>query len=270
MTSSAPTAGKSPGFANQPDYEITFEPSPKRVRVAVGNAVIADTVRARLLRETGHMPVYYFPREDVRMDLLSRTDHATHCPFKGDASYWSAAADGQVRKDVVWSYERPYDEMAQIAGCLAFDWDAVDHRWEEDEEVFGHPRDPYHRVDVRPSSRRVEVVLGGETVADSRRALFLFETGLPTRYYLPPEDVRTDLLSPTDTASVCPYKGTARYWTVEVNGKRFEDIVWAYPEPLPEQPRIKDRLCFFNERVDALHIEGEPGRRNEAGKERAP
>jgi uncharacterized protein (DUF427 family) len=269
MTSSTPTAGKSPGFAGEPGYEITVEPSPKRVRVAVGDTVIADTVRARLLREMGHMPVYYFPREDVRMDLLSRTDHSTHCPFKG-ASYWSAAADGRVRKNAVWSYERPYDEMAQIAGYLAFDWDAVDHRWEEDEEVFGHPRDPYHRIDVRPSSRRVEVVLNGKTVADSRRALFLFETGLPTRYYLPREDVRTELLSPTDTTSVCPYKGTARYWTADVEGKRFKDIAWAYPEPLPEQPRIKDRLCFFNEKVDALRVEGEPVARSEAAKERAP
>jgi uncharacterized protein (DUF427 family) len=270
MTSSAFATGKSPGFAAHPDHEITFEPSPKRVRVGVGETVIADTIQARLLRETGHMPVYYIPRQDVRMGLLSRTDHTTHCPFKGEASYWSVAADGRVRKNLVWSYERPYDEMPQIAGYLAFDWDAVDHRWEEDEEVFGHPRDPYHRIDVRPSSRRVEVVLGGETVADSRRALFLFETGLPTRYYLPHEDVRTDLLSPTDTTSVCPYKGTARYWTAEVNGGRFEDIVWAYPEPLPEQPRIKDRLCFFNEKVDALRIEGEPALRNEAAKERAP
>jgi uncharacterized protein (DUF427 family) len=258
MTSSVPTVGKSPGFASQPDYEITFEPSPKRVRVAVGDAVIADTVRARLLRESGHMPVYYFSREDVRMDLLSRTDHSTHCPFKGEASYWSIRVAGQTRENVVWSYERPYDEMAPIADYLAFDWDAMDHRWEEDEEVFGHPRDPYHRVDVRPSSRRVEVVLNGKTVADSRRALFLFETGLLTRYYLPRDDVRTELLLPSDTTSICPYKGTARYWTAEIGGKRFRDIAWEYPEPLPEQPRIKDRLCFFNETVDALRVEGEP------------
>jgi uncharacterized protein (DUF427 family) len=258
MTSSAATVGKSPGFADRPDFEITFEPSPTRVRVAVGDAVIADTVRVRLLRESGHMPVYYFPREDVRLDLLSRTDHSTHCPFKGDASYWSVTVAGQKRENAVWSYERPYDEMAQIVGYLAFYWNAMDRWWEEDEEVFGHPRDPYHRVDVRPSSRRVEVVLNGKTVADSRRALFLFETGLPTRYYLPRKDVRTDLLSPTETTSVCPYKGTARYWTAEVEGKRFEDIVWAYPEPLPEQPRIKDLLCFFDEKVDALRVEGQP------------
>jgi uncharacterized protein (DUF427 family) len=252
------TSSKSPGFAEHPDYEITFEPSPKRVRVAIDNTVIADTVHARLLRESGHMPVYYFPREDVRMDLLSRTDHATHCPFKGDAFYWNVMADGHTRDNAVWSYERPYDEMAPIAGYLAFYWDAMDHRWEEDEEVFGHPRDPYHRIDVRPSSRRVEVVLNGKTIADSRSTLFLFETGLPTRYYLPREDVRTDLLSPTATTSICPYKGTARYWTADVEGKRFKDIVWAYPEPLPEQPRIKGRLCFFNEQVDALRVEGQP------------
>jgi uncharacterized protein (DUF427 family) len=123
MNSSAPTAGKSPGFAGQPDDAITFEPSPKRVRVAVGDTVIADTIRARLLRESGHMPVYYFPRDGVRMDLLSRTGHSTHCPFKGEASYWTVRADGQTRENAVWSYERPYDEMAQIVGYLAFDWE---------------------------------------------------------------------------------------------------------------------------------------------------
>src|ERR687891_1731390 len=104
MPPAPPPGERPPASARQPDYEITFEPSPKRVRVAVGDTVIADTTRARLLRESGHMPVYYFPREDVRMDLLSRTDRSTHCPFKGDASYWSVEVAGQTRANAVWSY----------------------------------------------------------------------------------------------------------------------------------------------------------------------
>lgn len=249
------TAGASPGFAEHPDYDITFEPSPKRVRAFVGDQVIIDSTRARLLRESGHMPVYYFPREDVRMDLAERTDHVSHCPFKGEASYWSIEAGGRTLENAMWSYEQPYREMTRIRDFVAVFWDRMDRRLEEDEEVFGHPRDPYHRIDVRPSSRRVRVVLGGETVADSSRALFVFETGLVTRYYLPPEDVRTDLLTPTATTSICPYKGTARYWTAEVGSGRFEDVVWSYPEPLPEQPRLKGRLCFFSEKADALLVE---------------
>jgi len=250
----AQTAGASPGFAKRPDYRITFEPSPVRVRAFVGGTAIADSTRAHLLRETGHMPVYYFPQDDVRMDLMAGTDHHTYCPFKGDARYWTIRADGRTLDNAVWGYERPFDEMAAIRDYVAFYWDRLDRRLEEDEEVFGHPRDPYHRVDVHQSTRRVQVVLNGETVADSTRALFVFETGLATRYYLPPEDVRTDLLTPTATRTRCPYKGEAHYGTATVGGKAFEDIVWTYPDPLPEQPRLKDRLCFYQEKVDALQV----------------
>jgi uncharacterized protein (DUF427 family) len=258
MAQSAAIASKAPGFTQHPDYRITFEPSPKRVRAAVGGETVADTTRAQLMLETKHMPVYYFPREDVRTDLLVRTDHSTHCPFKGEASYWSLRTSEGLRENAVWSYETPYDEMAAIRDYLAFYRDKADHWYEEDEEVFGHPRDPYHRIDVRPSSRHVRVVLGGETVADSRRGLFLFETGLPTRYYLPREDVRTELLESSETTSICPYKGTARYWSARIGGRLFDDLVWSYPEPLPENPRLKDRLCFFDERVDEVLIDGKP------------
>lgn len=252
------TAGPSPGFAKRPDYEITFEPSPKRVRLYVEDATLVDSRRARLLRETGHMPVYYFPREDVRMDLLEHTDFSTRCPFKGEASYWSINTGSRTLENAVWSYEQPYDEMAEIRGFLAFYWNRMDRRFEEDEEVFGHPRDPYHRIDVRASSRRVRIGLNGETIADSTHALFVFETGLVTRYYLPPEDVRNELLRSSDTTSICPYKGLARYWSAQVGGKTYKDIVWSYLEPLPEQPRLKNRLCFYNEKVELLDVEGEP------------
>jgi uncharacterized protein (DUF427 family) len=248
---------RSPGFAKNPSYRIRFEPTDRRVRVTVNGETIADTTRARLLLETKHLPVYYFPREDVRADLLVRTEHRTHCPYKGDASYWTLSSGSDRRENAVWSYERPYEEVAEIRDYLAFYWDRVDHWYEEDEEIVGHPRDPYHRIDVRPSSRHVRVVLGGETVADTRRALFLFETGLPTRHYIPREDVRTDLLERSATTSVCAYKGHAIYWSARVGGKLREDVVWSYPYPLPEMPRIKDLLCFFGERVDEVFVEGE-------------
>jgi len=221
----------------------------------VGDALVVDSRHAHLLRETGHMPVYYFPREDVRMDLLERTDHSTHCPFKGNASYWTIMIDGRTLKNAVWSYECPYDEVVEIRGFLAFYWDRMDRRLEEDEEVFGHPRDPYHRIDVRASSRRVQIQINDEVIADSTHALFVFETGLITRYYLPPEDVRTNLLISSETTSICPYKGLARYWSVQVRGKTYKDVACSYPDPLPEQPRLKNRLCFFNEKVDSSKVE---------------
>jgi uncharacterized protein (DUF427 family) len=218
---------------------------------------IADSLCAGLMLEAGHMPVYYFPREDVRMELLEPSDHRTRCPYKGEASYWSVMAGRGRAENAAWSYEEPLAGMAQIKGWLAFYWDKVDHWLEEDEEVSGHPRDPYHRVDVRPSSRHVRVVVGGEAVAETRRGLFLFETGLPTRYYIPPQDVRMELLEPSPTHTVCPYKGTASYWSLRVGDRHVKDAAWSYLDPLPECPRIKSHLCFFPEKVDRIDVEGE-------------
>jgi uncharacterized protein (DUF427 family) len=117
-------------------------------------------------------------------------------------------------------------------------------------EVFVHAKDPTKRVDVLPSERHVRVEIAGEPVAESRRPHALFETTLPTRWYLPADDVRWDLLEPSDTVTQCPYKGTARYWSVRAGGELYRDVVWSYPDPIPECPRIAGLICFFNEKVD--------------------
>ena len=236
---------------------IAFEPSPKRIRVMFNGKTVADTLCAGLMREAGRMPVYYFQRPDVRMDLMERTNHVSRCPYRGEASYWTLRVGGRQSENAVWSYEHPPSDFAAIAGWLAFEWDRADHWFEEDEEVFGHARDPYHRVEVRPSSREVRVLLGGETIAQTRRAMLLFETGLPTRYYIPPGNVRTEFLSRSRTTSICPYKGQASYWSARVGERSVEDAAWSYLEPLPECPRIKGHICFYPERVDRLEVEGE-------------
>jgi uncharacterized protein (DUF427 family) len=118
--------------------------------------------------------------------------------------------------------------------------------------VLVHARDPHKRVDTLRSSRRVQVFAGGQQVADSIRPLLLFETGLPTRYYLPFEDVRTDLLEASDTVTACPYKGLARYWSLRAGDVFVRDAAWSYPAPIPEIPAIRGLLCFFNERVDLV------------------
>ncbi len=226
----AATTGKSPGYAKHPGYMVDLIASPRRVRVMVDGEAIADSTRMMLMRETRHLPVYYFPLDDVRLDLMRRTDHATHCPFKGDASYWTLALGDREVENIMWSYETPYDEKPELAGHGAFYWDRVDRWYEEDEEIFVHPRDPHKRIDTVPSSRPVRVVLGGEMVAESTRAHFLFETDMPTRYYIPKDDVRMDLLSPTDSHTRCPYKGIASYWSAVIGGETFEDIVWSCPD----------------------------------------
>src|ERR1051326_4643962 len=199
-------------------HRVQVEPTPRRVRVVFNGETIADSKRALLLRETGHLPVYYFPPDDVRGEFLEPTPHQTHCPFKGDASYWSVTVGDRVAQNAVWGYLDPLPGRADIRGYRAFYWKLMDAWYEEDEQVFEHPRDPYHRVDVLQSSRHVRVEIDGQTLAESTRPQLLFETGLPTRYYLPIEDVRMDLLEPTETSSVCPYKGSAAYWRLRGDG----------------------------------------------------
>ena len=238
------------------DHILYFEASPRRVRVVFGGETVADSRRVKLMHETRYLPVYYFPEEDVRMDLLETTDHTTRCPFKGDASYWSVRVGEKVAENAVWSYPEPIETAPPIAGYLAFYWPKMDYWYEEDEEVFVHARDPYHRVDVLESSRHVKVSVNGQVVAETDRPTILFETGLPPRYYIPPEDVRDDVLVPSDKQTQCPYKGVASYNSVEAGGETMEDIVWHYPEPIAAAEKIRNNLSFFNEKVD-LEVDGE-------------
>ena len=156
----------------------------------------------------------------------------------------------------MWTYEAPNDENPEFVGYGAFHWERVDQWYEEDEEIFVHPLDPHKRIDTIPSSRLVRVVLGGEIVAESTRTHFQFETNMPTRYYIPMNDVRMALMSQTDSQTRCPYKGIASYWSAELGEEKFEDIAWSYPDPVSDCPRIKNLMCFFNERVSAIHVDG--------------
>ncbi|MBT4938814.1 MAG: DUF427 domain-containing protein, partial [Rhodospirillaceae bacterium] len=248
---------KSPGFEKHPGYMVHIEKSPRRVRVEWAGEVIADSTDTLLVRESNHVPVYYFARDAVRMDLLSKTEQSTYCPFKSQASYWSINVGGESLADAVWSYEAPFEEVSELKDYFAFYWNKMDRWLEEDEEIYVHPRDPYKRVDAIKSSRNVRVELGGETIAESSDATFVFETGMPIRYYLPMDDVKMEMLIRSDTSTRCPYKGQAFYWSVNAGGHVYDDIVWGYRDPLPEAPKLKNQLCFFNENVDAIYIDGE-------------
>jgi uncharacterized protein (DUF427 family) len=233
-------------------HRVWTEPNGRRVRVFVRGQAVADSERTIYVFETGHLPVYYFPRSDVRFDLLEPTDHHTYCPYKGDASYYSIVVGDRRAENAVWAYPEPLPSVSELADYVAFYWDSADAWYEEDDEVFRHPRSPYHRVDVLHSSRHVQVRIGDMIIADSRRPRLLFETGLPVRYYLPMLDIRQDLLLPSATRTRCPYKGEAVYWSVEVSGTRLDDIVWSYPAPIAEAPKIESLMAFFNEKVDII------------------
>jgi uncharacterized protein (DUF427 family) len=235
--------------------DIVFVPTGRRVRVLLGGTTIADSRAVKLMLEKKRLAIYYFPLKDVRMELLQPTSYTSPHPGKGDASFFSVKVGDRVAEKAAWRYLQP--ERPELKDYVAFYWDKMDAWFEEDDEVFVHPRDPYHRVDVLNSSRHVKIIVGGEVVAETTRPRLLFETGLPTRYYIPKLDVRLDLLTPTSTSTRCPYKGKASYWTVNVGGKELSDIVWSYPAPIPECPKIENLLCFYDEKVDAVYVDGE-------------
>ena len=235
-----------------PGAAIFWEPVPYRVRALVAGEVIVDSRGAHLLHETGHLPVYYFPREDVRGHLLVPSPTSSQCPFKGVASYFSCRVGDRVVDDLVWEYREPIESVSFIGGRLALYWRKADQWLVEDEPATAHPRDPYHRVDVYDTSRRVRVLLDGECLADSTRVKGLFETAHPPRWYFPVEDVHMNLLEPSATQTLCAYKGQASHF----HALGHEDVAWTYLEPLYDGERVRGRVAFYGERVD-LEVDGE-------------
>jgi uncharacterized protein (DUF427 family) len=219
-------------------------PSERWVRVNFGGQTIADSKNPTLLTQygPGGLPTYYFPEDDVRMDILTNPQQ------RDGKTFWTITVGEKSASDAAWRFE----DHPDLLGKITFQWDAMDAWYEEAEEIFVHARDPFKRVDVLPSSRHVRVEVDGQTVADTKRPFLLFETYLPVRYYIPREDIRMEMLQPTGLSTQCPYKGVANYWSVG----SAENIVWAYPDPIPECPKIKDLLCFFNEKVD-IYVDGE-------------
>ncbi|HEX2048861.1 MAG TPA: DUF427 domain-containing protein [Acidimicrobiales bacterium] len=230
------------------------EPTPRWIRVKAGETWIADSRRALLLTwyGPGMLPTYCLPSDDVRTDLLS--------PSPIGSGGFLVDHDVRVGDRVIERgaqlFRAPPARLAALDGHWTFPWDGRMRWFEEAQEVEVHARTPNHRVDAVPSERHVRVEVAGELVAESHRPHALFETSLPTRWYLPVHDVLWDKLEPSATVSRCPYKGTARYWSVWAGGELHPDLAWSYPEPIPECPRIANLVAFFNEKVD-LTIDGE-------------
>jgi len=210
-----------------PHEDVLFsEPSPRRVRAVLGGRTVLDSRRARVLQQHGRLPRYYVPREDVRWEDL------------GDI----AAED-------------PPPGAPELDGHVTFPWVAMDTWLEEDDEVISHAIDPYHRIDVRSTSRRVRISLGGTVLAESTRARVIFETGLPPRWYLPREDVVVGLEA-SDLRTTCAYKGEASYWSARLGDRLVENLFWSYPEPRHDAAPVADLLACFNEQVD-MELDGE-------------
>ncbi|MGH9125858.1 MAG: DUF427 domain-containing protein, partial [Acidimicrobiales bacterium] len=194
---------------------VKIEHSAKRVRVLLAGELVADTTSPLLVWEVPYFPAYYFPADDIRATLVA-AGAGPHSPSRGDAQRFDVKVSAATAPGAALAY--PDSPLEELRSAVRFEWDAMSEWLEEDEPIYTHPRDPYHRVDILNSSRHIEVRIDGVTVADSHQPRILFETSLPPRYYLPLTDVRLDLLRPTDTVTHCPYKGAATYWSVVVGG----------------------------------------------------
>ncbi|GGZ44600.1 DUF427 domain-containing protein [Streptomyces bluensis] len=236
---------------------LRWEPSERWVRGRKGDVTVVDSRHPVLVWEPDvPVPLYAFPRAEVREDLLRPAKNPPTGAHTGSLVFYDLAVGGDLLRNAAWTF--PADDLA---GHIAFEWfrrsgTGLDHWYEEEEEIFIHPRDPYKRVDAVPSSRHVQVEIGGTVVADTHRPVLLFETGLPTRYYIPREDVRLDLLDPTDHSTGCPYKGTAVYWSLRGDIDVPPNVVWSYAAPLPAVAAVKGLLAFYNEAVD-ITVDGE-------------
>ncbi len=232
---------------------VRVEHGAKRVRAYLGGELVADTIRPLLVWEKPYYPTYYFPVADVRTERLSLDGGVAHSPSRGDGQVFTVTAGGKPAAGAALRYEQsPFEELRD---AIRLDWDAMDAWFEEDEQVFTHPRDPYTRVDILPSSRHVRIEIDGVTFAESAKPTLLFETGLPTRYYLPKTHVRLDLLKPSDTVTHCPYKGQAEYWSSRIGDSVHPDLAWSYRTPLPESQKIAGLVSFYNEKVD-IYLDG--------------
>lgn len=242
----APLSHDAPDTANYrldgPRNKILCTPFPRRIRAVLAGETILDTEAAMLLHESGIPAVAYIPIADVVAQFLTKTDHTTHCPYKGDASYWTIAVHDRVEENAVWGYESPIGNAAFIEGYVAVYWDRMDHWFDEDDEVFGHLRDPYHRVDARPTSRRFVVTIGDAIVADTTQAFIVSETGFANRIYIPSADIRTEAFEQSPTTTHCPYKGDTVYFTHSQSGST--DVAWSYPTPLEEAGRVAGYWSF--------------------------
>jgi uncharacterized protein (DUF427 family) len=225
-----------------------IEPAPRRVRALLAGEVVFDTTRALYVWEWPNYPQYYIPATDVNNALLVDEHHIQHL-HRGTARRHGLRVGEVIRPGTARLFTD--DALDGLANTLRFDWDALDAWFEEDEEVFVHPRNPYARVDALRSTRSVRIELDGAILAESSSPVMVFETGLPTRYYLNRTEVDFERLIPTETVTSCPYKGkTSGYWSVRVGDMVHPDLAWAYDFPTRDLAPIAGLISFYNEKVD--------------------
>lgn len=236
---------------------VVYEESPRWIRGYYNNTIVVDSKKAYLVWEgTNHIPFWAFPIKDIQgLEPNNNKDGGR----EGIRNQWYDVKVGsETISNFAWTIHKDTPGFIPGAEDVAIVASPkLDHWREDDETIYGHPRSPYARIDVRASSRHVRVDIDGVTVAETKNAIFLYENGLPTRFYINTIDVkRIDLFHPVSLNTICPYKGSASYFSAVVNGKNYENIVWTYLEPFEGLERVKGRWCFYNEKLD-IYVDGE-------------
>lgn len=221
--------------------------SDKRVRAYLDGQLVVDASHPTLVWESPRYPTYYFGLDDLRAELVP-TGAVRRSPSRGDGTLYDVVVPGSTAPAA--GLRRLTSPIEALRDLIRLDWDAMTEWFEEDEVVYTHARDPYTRVDILASSRHVRVVVDGTVVANSRTPRLLFETGLPTRYYLPLTDVRLDVLRASSAETYCPYKGVASYFSFQSGESAVEDVAWLYRTPLPESQKVAGLVSFDPEHAD--------------------
>jgi uncharacterized protein (DUF427 family) len=258
-----PLGGRSAGRFLSPEplpQRLVFaEPLRRRLRVRYGDEWIADSENVLLLHEPGRYPVAFFPLADVRRDVLVPEERTTRHQDFGDTGWYTVVAGGREAARSAWRYTAPPEYAGELANRVAFAWRAMDAFYEEDERILGHAADPYHRIDIRQSSRHLVVRDGARVVADTRRPIVLYESGFAPRWYVPREDVNPTALRLAHAQTFCPYKGVASYYDIDDrNG-----AAWSYPDAWSVVARIRNLVSFEPDKIE-VHLDGtrlamEPG-----------
>jgi uncharacterized protein (DUF427 family) len=242
-----------------PERLLFAEPLRRRMQVQFAGEWIADSEDVVLLHEPGRYPVAYFPLGDVQSDVLTQGERTTQHAELGATAWFTVGVGQQTTPRAAWQYTALPEHAAVLGGRVAFAWRAMDAFYEEAERIVGHAADPYHRIDIRQTSRHLIVTDGARVIADTTRPVALYESGFAPRWYVPREDVDEGALTPVEGQTFCPYKGLASYYDIG----DATSAAWSYPEAWPEVARVRNLVSFEPDKVD-VHVDGakldlEPG-----------
>jgi uncharacterized protein (DUF427 family) len=242
-----------------PERVLYAEPLRRRLRAELGGSTVVQSDDAVLLFEPGRYPVAYFPLAGFAEGALRQTDHRSQHRDLGDTAWFEVIGATRQAARGAWQHVALPAQAAILGDKVALAWRAMDGFYEEDDRILGHAADPYHRIDIRRTSRRLAVRASDRVVADTSNPLVLYESGFAPRWYMPRADVVAEALTQVELQTFCPYKGIASYY--DIDGIRH--AAWSYRTPFDEMAAIGDLVSFEPDKVEVIlddkRLELEPG-----------